>query len=401
MKGFPFRVFGLLSLLLAVAHGLAGPLFYDTGTNIVLACSNLFALFMGSVAWARRGVRGALTQGGVWLFLFLLIHLAAADPLIFSVFLVLASGTAMMPLLLGYSLIMAVSVVALTHYWLICSVVGCLVYTIVLNLSRLRGRLFHSLGLAAGAALLGVTIFPILSLAFQTAPQSLAVTFQNQEFRDALWVSLYTSTVTTLLITLFGVPLAYGLARINFSGRKFIDAIIDLPILIPHSVAGVAIFGAFGPKSPVGLWLLENLGLRFSGTEQGIILAQVFVAYPYLVRSAMNAFETMGEEFENVARTLGATPWRAFWKVAFPMALPAIFDGMILSWARAISEFGSILVIAPEPKSMSIHTFDQFLRFGINEARPPAVLLIIICLWIFVCLRWGRGVFFGRAGGRS
>ncbi|PKK92108.1 MAG: hypothetical protein CVV64_01430 [Candidatus Wallbacteria bacterium HGW-Wallbacteria-1] len=401
MKGFPIPVFAVLALILILVHGLAGPLIYDAGTNVVMVCSNLFCLFMATVAWHRRGIRGTLLLAGVWIFLFLLIHVVAAEPLLFAVFSVLAAGTSMIQPFLGYTLIMAVSVVSLTHYWLIISVVGCLLYTVAFQLMKLKGRLFHSLSLATGVALLGVTLFPILYLGFQTSPQSLAVTFQNQEFRDAMKVSLYTSTVSTLLITVFGVPLAYGLARLKFSGKKFIDAVIDLPILIPHSVAGVAIFGAFGPKSPVGVWLMQTLGLRFSGTEQGIILAQIFVAYPFLVRSAMNAFETMGEEFENVARTLGASPWRAFWKVAFPMALPAVFDGMILSWARAISEFGSILVIAPEPKTMSIHTFDQFLRFGINEARPPAVLLIMICLWLFICMRWGRGVFFGRGGRES
>lgn len=371
----------------------------DPGTAMVLACSNLFCLLVGFVVHSRGSSSRLAAYTALYLATAALVWGAAGEPLLFSVFSVLVAGTFSSVYFLGYTLIIMFSAIVLSHYWLLASVLGCLVFTVAVQLRGQKGRGFHTASLMVGMGLFLVTIFPIIYLTFQCAPQSLAITFQNQNFRAALGESLYTSTVSSIVVLFLGVPLAYGMARLEFSGKKILSSMIDLPILIPHSVAGIAILSAFGPKAPIGVWLIRNFGVEISNTENGIILAQIFVASPFLIRAAMNAFEAMGEEYENVARTLGAGPFRAFRTIALPLAAPAIIDGLILTWARAISEVASIIVVASEPKTLSVYTFDEFLRFGINEARPPAVLLIIICLWTFLCLRWIRSSAF--TGGKG
>jgi len=119
------------------------------------------------------------------------------------------------------------------------------------------------------------------------------------------------------------------------------------------------------------------------------------VSSPFLVRSATNAFRDMGPALENVSRTLGASPLNTFFRISLPMASGAIFSGCILTWARAISEVGSLMVLAYHPFTVSIYTYDMFVQYGLQEARPAAVLLVIVCLWGFLALRWLRGISLG------
>ena len=114
------------------------------------------------------------------------------------------------------------------------------------------------------------------------------------------------------------------------------------------------------------------------------------MSFPFLVRAAMNAFEQIPVEMENVSRVLGASPGSTFFRVSLPLALGAIFDGAILSWARAVSEFGSIMIIAPYPRVLSVYTWELFASFGLRETQPFSILFLIFCVWLFVLLRWTR-----------
>jgi molybdate/tungstate transport system permease protein len=191
------------------------------------------------------------------------------------------------------------------------------------------------------------------------------------------------------------VPLAYGMARLQFRGRDIINSLIDLPILIPQSVAGIAILVLLGPKAPAGQFLQQYLGVEVSGSYLGIIACQIFVSCPFLIRSAMNAFEEMGPQLESVSRSLGASPLATFWRVALPLASGAVFNGAILTWARAISETGALMVMAYRPMTVPVYSYDVFTQYGLDEARPAAIVLLIVCLWAFIVLRWMRSAWTG------
>ncbi len=205
----------------------------------------------------------------------------------------------------------------------------------------------------------------------------------------AIWISLSASTISTLLAFIFGVPLAYVLARKNFPGKSLIEGVIDIPVMIPHIVAGVALFGIFNPSGLVGQ-PLSQVGVIFQDHFAGVVVAMLFMSFPYLVDSAREGFKSVDPRLENVARSLGASIEVTFLKVTFPLAFPHIFNGLLLCWARGISEFSAVLILAYFPKSAPILIWEKFSTFGLSVSRPISILLIIICLLIFAFLRFPR-----------
>jgi molybdate/tungstate transport system permease protein len=183
-----------------------------------------------------------------------------------------------------------------------------------------------------------------------------------------------------------GVPLAYFLARRQFPGRRMVQALIELPVVIPHPVAGIALLLFLGRRSAVGGALAE-LGLEVVSHVPGIVAAMLFVSAPILVSGAREAFRTVDPRLERVARTLGDTPWRAFRRVTLPLAGRSVLAAAILSWARSVSEFGSIVIITYNPKVASVLIFDRFTAFGLPAAVPAAVLLLLVALGVFVLVR--------------
>jgi molybdate/tungstate transport system permease protein len=222
----------------------------------------------------------------------------------------------------------------------------------------------------------------------------------------AIWLSIKSSTITTLIVLVLGVPLAYVMVRAEFPGKGLADNLLDLPILIPQPVVAIAILTCIAPKTRLGSFLMdtrlggllgEPLGFHIDGTIWGIVAAQVFVASPFLVRAAMTAFQGIDPKLEKVARTLGARPWQAFRSVSLPLAAKGIFTGCILTWARAISEYGAVAMITYDPACAPVRIYDDATAHGVPEARPAAVLLVITCLWIFVMLRLIRAYPVGGA----
>jgi len=129
-------------------------------------------------------------------------------------------------------------------------------------------------------------------------------------------------------------------------------------------------------------------GIKITGTYLGIIAAQIFVSAPFLVRSAMSSFQSINPKIERVSRTLGASELSTFFRISFPLASYGIFTGAVLTWCRAMSEVGSLMVLAYRPFTAPILVYDEFIQYGLTEAQPIAVLLLFICFWLFVCLRW-------------
>ncbi|MFL5547437.1 MAG: ABC transporter permease [Gemmatimonadales bacterium] len=237
-----------------------------------------------------------------------------------------------------------------------------------------------------GACLVLFVIGPLLRLLLESSPRSLADAMRDPELRASIALTVLTATAATLLGALLGIPLAYLLARRSFPGRRIVQGIIDLPVVIPHPVAGIALLLFLGRRSTVG-GLLSHIGLEFVSHVPGIVAAMLFVSVPILVSGAREAFRGVDPQLERVARTLGDTAWGAFRRVTLPLAGRGILAGSILAWARSVSEFGSIVILTYNPKVASIFIFDRFTAFGLPAAVPAAVVLLVVALAVFLLVR--------------
>ncbi|MBI4676584.1 MAG: ABC transporter permease [Elusimicrobia bacterium] len=240
----------------------------------------------------------------------------------------------------------------------------------------------------SGLTLLGSTVLlfvlaPLLAMVLDTSAPELSQALADRELTDSIRLTLGTALAATLVCSLGGVPLAWLLARKRFPGRALLLAVIDLPVIIPHSAAGLAVLTVIGRHSLAG----RVLGDSLLGTPAGIAAAMAFVSIPFLVDAAREAFEGVPERLERVARTLGASPARVFFTVSLPMAWRGILSGMVLMWARGISEFGAVVIVAYHPMTTPVLVFQRFNDYGLDRARSAAVLLVLVCVTIFVGLR--------------
>lgn len=260
-----------------------------------------------------------------------------------------------------------------------------------LNLRGMAGSLRKSVGFYV---FLG--FFSVFALLFVVLP--LAVIFLSTEAEDllkvavdrnvisAIFMSVYTASLTTIISLIFGVPLAFLIARYRFPGRDVIDAIIDIPTLLPHTAAGIMVVSILGNRQPLGR-ILSSYGISFLDTFLGIVAAQLFLSFPYLVKSARDAFLKVDPNLEKAARTLGGGMFTIFFKIYLPLSMHAIFTGAVLTWARAISEFGAVAVIAYTPYTAPVLVYETFVTKGLEATRPIVLLLVIITLAIFIFLR--------------
>ncbi len=237
-----------------------------------------------------------------------------------------------------------------------------------------------------GACLVLFVVGPLLRLLLESSPRHLAEAIRDPELRGSIALTVVTATAATLLGALLGIPLAYLLARRSFPGRRIVQGIIDLPVVIPHPVAGIALLLFLGRRSTVG-GILSHIGLEFVSHVPGIVAAMLFVSVPILVSGAREAFRGVDPQLERVARTLGDTAWGAFRRVTLPLAGRGILAGSILAWARSVSEFGSIVILTYNPKVASIFIFDRFTAFGLPAAVPAAVILLVVALAVFLLVR--------------
>lgn len=210
--------------------------------------------------------------------------------------------------------------------------------------------------------------------------------FVDAELRAALGLTLVTATTATLLGVVGGTPIAYLLARRTFRGRALLAAVIDLPLLVPHPVAGIALLLVLGRGSAFGE-ALYSLGLRITGTATGIVCAMLFVSVPLFVSAARETFVRVDRRYESVARTLGDSGWRAFRRVTLPLAGRGLTAAAVVMWARAVSEFGAIVVITYHPQVASVLSYDRFTSYGLGEALPVAAVLVLLALVPLALLR--------------
>ncbi len=239
---------------------------------------------------------------------------------------------------------------------------------------------------AAGIALMFLA-GPLLKLVATSNPRRLAQAFVDPQVLAAIWISVAAATWATLLGALVGIPLGFLLARHDFTGKALLEGLIDLPVVIPHPIAGIALLFVFGRRFFVG-HAFGALGIHFAGATPGIVIAMLFVSAPFLINAARDGFRAVDPRLESVARTLGQGPWSAFFGVTMPLARGSLVSGAVMMWARALSEFGAVVVLAYYPMTAPVLIYDRFESFGLAAAQPVAAVIVIAALAMFAALRW-------------
>ena len=246
---------------------------------------------------------------------------------------------------------------------------------------------FHWVFAFLGGVLLLFIIAPIAGIYLNAPLSSVSAAWGSEEVRGSVWLSLWVSMAGTVLFALLAVPLAYLLARKTFPLKSVVNGIIDIPIIIPHSAAGIAVLGIVTRDTLLGK-AAGAVGIRFMDQPAGIMLAMAFVSLPFLINAARDGFAAVPERLENIALTLGASPVRVFFTVSLPLAWRSVLSGFILMWARGMSEFGAVVVVAYNPKTAPVLIYERFTSYGLKYATPVAAIFVTVCLLIFAFLRY-------------
>ncbi len=245
---------------------------------------------------------------------------------------------------------------------------------------------FNLLFSLLGALILLFILLPVLGLLLTTEPGLLIKTALEKEVIDSIVLTITSALWATLIVCIFGIPLSYLLARRDFFGKAILNGLIDLPVVVPHTSAGIALLLIFGRRYWGGK-LFELFGIQFVGAVPGIVIAMMFVSAPFLINYAREGFSSIDIKLENSARLLGASPWQVFWRISLPLAKKSILTGMLMMWARGISEFGAVIILAYHPMVAPVLVYERFESYGLDSAKPVAALLLIISLVIFIIAR--------------
>ncbi|MBA2759687.1 MAG: molybdate ABC transporter permease subunit [Chloroflexia bacterium] len=244
--------------------------------------------------------------------------------------------------------------------------------------------------IAAGLLVLFLAL-PLGAMSWRAIQESRGLT---PEGRDLLWqaltLSLTTSLASLAIITLLGTPLAWLLVRRRFRGARLVDTLVDLPIVLPPAVAGIALLMAFGRQGVFGQWL-DQLGITVGFTTTAVVMAQVFVAAPFYVRSAKTGLLSVSPETEEAAMVDGATGWMVFRDITLPLALPGIAAGLVLAWARALGEFGATIMFAGNfpgiTQTMPLAIYGRFSAGDLQSALVLSLVLLVTSLAILLTAR--------------
>ncbi|MBN2204748.1 MAG: molybdate ABC transporter permease subunit [Thermoleophilia bacterium] len=228
----------------------------------------------------------------------------------------------------------------------------------------------------------------------------------SPEIRFAIRLSLLTSLASTSLCVAIGVPVAYGMSRLHMRGKGIVTALLDIPLALPPIVAGVALLLLFGTTS-AGQWLAD-MGLKLVFTVQGIVLAQFFVNIPYMLRVMRGTFDDVDPRLEFVARTLGCSRPQAFFRVTLPLAKNGLIAAAIITWARALGEFGAALMLAGATR-LKTETLpvSLYLNMGVGDlelalaAASILILISLVSLFVFEALGGSPMVLSRTKGGRT
>lgn len=234
-------------------------------------------------------------------------------------------------------------------------------------------------------------VLPLLGLLVRAPWNQLTAQLGAPEARTALRLSLLCSLSATALCVLFGVPLAWIIARLEFPGRQVLRAITTLPVVLPPVVGGVALLLVFGRRGLVGGWLYDSFGIQLAFSTPAVILAETFVAMPFLVLTMSAALRSADRRLEDAARTLGARRWRVFWLVTMPAVWPSLVAGAVLCWARALGEFGATITFAGNiPGSTQTLPLAVYLALETNPDGAFVLSLVLLTVSVVILISMRR-----------
>lgn len=240
-------------------------------------------------------------------------------------------------------------------------------------------------GLLGGLLLFSFAL-PFVTFLARTGSAPVLETLARPASRAAIRNSLLTAPVSTAIATVLGVPLAYVLARGTFRGKRAVEALVVLPLIVPPVVGGAMVLTAVGRFTPIGSFAAA-LGIPLTDSLVGVILAQTFVAAPFVVITARAGFGAVDERLEQASRSLGYGPIATFWNVSLPLARGAILAGIVLTFSRAIGEFGATMMVAYNPRTMPTRIWVEFIAGGIDALVPLALALLGITLLVVAAIQ--------------
>jgi molybdate transport system permease protein len=242
-----------------------------------------------------------------------------------------------------------------------------------------------------GALLVALLVVPLLALFVSTSGADFRLGLEHPLVWPALRLSLFTTAISLLVVVLFGTPLAWSLARFRGPAARAVETLVQLPIVIPPAVAGVALLLAFGRRGVLAGWLFPE-GWSLSFTTAAVVMAEIFVSAPFFVQAAASAFRRVEPGLFVVARSFGASPLRVFFRVAVPLAAPGLVAGAAMSWARSLGEFGATLMFAgnlegqTQTLPLAIYTA---LESDLRAAQALSILLVAVAFALLLFVRAG------------
>lgn len=245
---------------------------------------------------------------------------------------------------------------------------------------------FTILLILLGSVILLFLTLPLFKMLVGTSPSVLLSTLMQGDVSSSVILTMKVSLFATLFALATGLPLAYLIARYEFFGKSFLETLVDIPIMIPHTAAGIALLIAFGHGQLGGFF--DALGISFIGTEAGIMIAMMFLSATFLINGAKEGFKKVDIKLEKVARTLGASPLRVFFAISIPNAKKDIVNGCLMMWGRGLGEFGAVVILVYHPMTAPVLIYDRFTSFGLSYSAPVAAVMIILSIMVFLTVRF-------------
>jgi molybdate transport system permease protein len=250
-------------------------------------------------------------------------------------------------------------------------------------------RAFEGGLVVAASVVLAFLLLPLLALFLRVPPRTLFEQLASDQALDALWVSLKTGLIAHAVVLVAGTPAAYVLGTRRFRGRPLVIALVELPLVLPPAVAGIALLALLGRRGLLG-GTLDALGVQVAFTQAAVVLAVAFVAAPFYVRQAIAAFESLDGSLLDASRTLGASPARTFRRVALPLAAPGLGAGSALAWARGTGEFGATIMFAGSFQGVTqTLPLTIYAQLGLDQDTAIAIgaLLVLVSAAVLVFLK--------------
>ncbi len=236
--------------------------------------------------------------------------------------------------------------------------------------------------------IMAFVIVPLVRLVLFINPQTASVIMERSVLMS-IWNSISLSFLTAIVAFIFGIPVAFLFAKKTFGKLEtFVETIVDLPLSIPHTVVGIALLFVVGRKEIIGAFFYNTFGFQIAGTRVAIVIAMLFVSLPYTIDSAKEGFKRVDPSLEKVAMTLGAPLSSIFRTIYLPLSKSSILSGFLLTWARSISEFGAVIMLAYYPMTAPVKIYQAFNQSDLSTSGAIAAYLLVISLSIFLTFRF-------------